>query len=401
MAEHVTRCRILGAAAILAAFSTGGCSTAGTPPAVGPGPVGRGAPVLRWEYRSAHQTYTVQHDTRGRPYLYVAARTGGLLVLDVSNPAGPRLVRTVPGSAFNGRYANNLFQVGDRLYVAIGNFTAFPFQPPGLAVVDVSDPAAAAVIGMWEHGSGNRGAHVVEVRGPYAYLGASFEGLIILDVSDPGAIRFVSRFVPDIDFPTANPGAFQRPAARGLAVVSDDLLLLAYDAGGLRVLDIRDKSHPAEVGRYINRAIDPRVQAQAYNNVVVDGRVAYVAVDYCGVEVLDVSDATNVRQLGWWNPWQCVGNAGKWLSSPGHTNELVLQPEQDRLFASAGDTELVVLDTSDPATPAVLATYGGRNDNRVAWGLDVTGTHVFLAHIVSPGGPFRSNWSGVTALSYP
>jgi hypothetical protein len=358
------------------------------------------APLVRsWEYRTPDQAYTVRHDARGLPFLYVTARARGLLVLDVADPAKPRLVRTVPGSSFGGRYTNNLHQVGDRLYVATGNFTALPSQRPGVAIVDVSDPATAAVVGRWEHSTGSRGAHVVEVRGSHAFLGASFEGLIILDIANPKAIRLVSRFLPDIHFPTRNPGAFQRPAARGLAVVNDSLLLLAYDAGGLRSIDIRDKTNPSEVGRYVNSAINPRVQAQAYNNVVAHGSTAYVTVDYCGVEALDISDAGNPRQLAWWNPWRCVGSALNWMSSPGHASELVLRADEQRLFVSAGDTELAILDVTVPTALREVATYGRRSDNRVAWGVDVTATHVYLAHIMSPGGPFRSNWAGVVALA--
>lgn len=363
-------------------------------------PPGRLALTVEGEFASTQQTYTALHDGRGRPYLYVTAGAGGLLVLDVSDPTRPRLAHTVASGAFDGRYTNNLHQAGDRLYVATGNFTALPSQRPGLAVVDVSDPANARVVGRWEHAAGSRGAHVVEVRGRYAYIGASFEGLIILDVSDPAAMRLVSQVVPDINFPTPNPGAFQRPAARGLAVVGDSLLVLTYDAGGLRLLDIRDKARPREVGRHVNPAINPRVQAQAYNNVVVDGRVAYVAVDYCGIEVLDIGNVAAVRQLAWFDPWQCAGNAAKWLTSAGHTSELVLRPDRHRLFVSAGDTQLLVLDVTDPAAPVELARHGGKGDNRVAWGLDVTASHVYLAQIRSPGGPFSSNWAGVTVLGY-
>jgi hypothetical protein len=206
--------------------------------------------------------------------------------------------------------------------------------------------------------------------------------------------------VPDPNFPLPNPGIFQTPAARGLAVVSDALLLLAYDAGGFRTIDIANKAAPVQIGAYVNAEISPQVQAQAYNNIVVEGTTAYVAVDYCGVEVLDFSNPAAVEQIAWWDPWECEGDPLNWFASPGHTNELVLRPEQDRLFVSAGDTELVVLDVSDPANPALEATHGAAADNRAAWGLDATGTHVYLAQIASPAVPFVSNWSGVSVLSY-
>jgi hypothetical protein len=398
-----TRCLLAGLLALPAAA----CVPPGTTPGLPPPPQAPPAPPdgsvtleLISEHRTTPQTFTALHDERGRPYLYVTGRDAGLLVFEVSDPARPRLITTVPGSAFGSLYLNNLDQDGDALYVALGNFMARPHQTPGLAVVDVSDPANPTVTDVWRHDAGTRGAHVVEAGGGYAYLGGSFEGLIILDVSDRRDVRFVSRLVPDVDFPRANPPALQRPAARGLTLVSDDLLALAYDAGGLRLIDVSDKRAPREVGRYINPSINPAVQAQAYNNVVVREGVAYVAVDYCGVEVVDVRDPSRPRPLAWWNPWACAGNALNWFRSPGHASELVLRPEQDRLFVSAGDVELAVLDVRDPRAPVLEALYGAEDDNRVAWGLDVTDAHVYLAHVVSPGGPFTSNWAGVRVLAY-
>lgn len=353
-----------------------------------------------WEDQRPNQTFTVLADRVGRPFFYVVSRDAGLLVYEASNPDAPTLVHTISGDAFTGRYTNNLAQDGNLLYVATGNFQGLPEQTPGLAIVDVSDPAAASIVDHWSLGTGTRGAHAVEVRGGLAYLAGSWSGLIVLDVSDPGAIAFVSQFLPDPDFPRPNPGLFQTPAVRGLAFVSDDLLLLTYDAGGLRTIDVSDPAHPSQLGQYVNPEIDPDVQAQAFNNVVVEGTTAYVTVDYCGVDVFDVSDPATPALLAWWNPWECDGDALSWFSSPGHTNELVLRPEQDRLFVSAGDTELAVLDISNPEAPILEATYGEADDGRAAWGLDATGSRVYLGEIASPGVPYFSNWSGVVVLGY-
>lgn len=60
----------------------------------------------------------------------------------------------------------------------------------------------------------------------------------------------------------------------------------------------------------------------------------------------------------------------------------------------------MVLDISDPAAPELEASYGGVADNRAAWGLDATGSRVYLAHIASPAIPFVSDWSGIVVLSY-
>jgi hypothetical protein len=89
-----------------------------------------------------------------------------------------------------------------------------------------------------------------------------------------------------------------------------------------------------------------------------------------------------------------------WFLSPEHTNELVLLPEQGRLFASAGDAELVVLDVSDPDRPSLVDQWVGAVNGRAAWGLDVTETHVYLGHITTWGVPFIGLWSGVVVLRH-
>jgi hypothetical protein len=80
-----------------------------------------------------------------------------------------------------------------------------------------------------------------------------------------------------------------------------------HGAGGLRVIDVSNKRRPREIGRYINQALPGK--PQAYNNVILEGSRAYVALDYCGLEILDISDPKNIRQLGWWNPWECGRNS--------------------------------------------------------------------------------------------
>ena len=34
-----------------------------------------------------------------------------------------------------------------------------------------------------------------------------------------------------------------------------------------------------------------------------DAGTAYVAIDYAGMEVLDIRDPQNIQRLAWWNPW--------------------------------------------------------------------------------------------------
>jgi hypothetical protein len=144
------------------------------------------------------------------------------------------------------------------------------------------------------------GSASVLVDGDYAYLGAMDEGVFIFEFSDVRDIHLLGTIQPDVDFPKPDPNRIQHPNARGMAI-HGETLLVAYDAGGLRVVDVSDKKRPREIGRYINTRMLGK--QQAYNNVVLEWPTAYVALDYCGLEVLDVRDPTAIRQVGWWNPW--------------------------------------------------------------------------------------------------
>jgi hypothetical protein len=240
-----------------------------------------------------------------------------------------------------------------------------------------------------------RGAAAVAVDGRHAYLGAMTEGVMIFDVSDPRAIRHLTTFRPDIHFPRRNPNAVQHPNARGLAL-DPPRLYVAYDAGGVRVLDIGAPAAPREVGRYVNAGM--RSKQQAYNNVVIDGDRVYAAVDYAGLEILDIRNPAGIRQLGWWNPWRADTMGNLWFNSPGHTNQLAFDAGRQLVYLSAGDSELQVVAVADPRRPRLVAGYGEPKNDRGVWGLTLADDAVYLAYIEALV-PFRGTWSGILAVN--
>jgi hypothetical protein len=339
---------------------------------------------------------TMIHDNLGRPYLYVANKEGGLKIYDLSDPTAPSWAATVPTSAFEGLNVMNLTQEGNYVYLAIGNHFTNP-QSGGIAVIDVTDPTAPLLADYYVVPSSASGAGIVKVEGNHAYLGAMRSGLVVLDVTDKSNIAFVSQFVPDINFPVPNPNPnFYN--ARGMEV-RNSIVYLCYDAGGLRIIDCTDKSAPVETGRFSNPALHiPFNLPRAYNNIVLDGSLAYVAVDYCGVEALDVSDPADITLAGWWNPYDCPGN--NWFSSPVHANEIAFDENCRLLFVSTGKSDLHVLDVSDPAQPDSCGFYGGASNGVGTWGVGLHQGQIYLSYICTFGIPFFSDWTGVRILSY-
>ena len=317
------------------------------------------------------------HDSQGRPFIYSANNAGGFWVLEISDQD---LLESThfPIDSFNNQNLMNLTQEGDYLYIPIGNFFAAQSTPPGLAIINVKDPKNPIIEDIWQDTVSRKGSAVVEVQGDYAFLGAMNYGLIILDISDKNNIQFTSHLLPDRDFPVENPNSVQEPNARGMDI-SGDIMMLCFDAGGIRSIDISDKENPREIGIYINE--QALTTQQAYNNIWINGDIAYAAVDYCGLEVLDISDPQNVTRINWWNPFECEIFENTWFEAPIHTNQVSYDSEKELVFLSAGDSELVVVDVSDPMDLQQIGQLGMAENLRAAWGASIFENRVVLSYI--------------------
>lgn len=337
-------------------------------------------------------TMTMLHDRLGRTFLYVANKDAGLRVYNISDISNPVLVKHIPDTSLAGLNVINLSQQGNYLFLALGEIFNTSEQA-GAAIVDISDPVNAFVTDTYILNGSVGGSGIIETEGNYAYLGAMANGIIVLDIADKANIQFVSQFVPDISFPDVNPDP-AKINARGMQV-RNDTIFLCYDAGGFRIIDATDKLQLNEIGRYSNPELNglPR----AYNNVALSGHLAYVAVDYCGVEVIDFSDPANTVLTGWWNPYGCPGN--NWFSSPSHANEIRLSETCHQLYISTGKSDMMVLDISDPAQPDSCNFYGGVSNGTGTWGIDLYGNKMFLSYVCAFI-PFSSFWTGVKALTF-
>jgi hypothetical protein len=335
-------------------------------------------------------TVTMQEDILNRGFLYVAAKEGGLKIYNIKNPKKPIFVDQVKDSESG---VMNIHQNGYFLYLSMGDYFNTK-QAPGLTIVDVSDPEKPVVRDEWKYGTKTEGAGMIVTNGDYAYMAAMAHGLITLNIKDKNNISLESALVPDSNFPKANPD-LTKINARGL-VYNNGLIYLAYDAGGVRIIDVKDPKKPMERGKYSNPQLNGR--PRAYNNVVYKENQVYVTFDYCGMEVLDVSDTASISLTSWWNPWGCPNN--NWFTSTGHTNEIAIDTACDIVFMSTGKSEMYVVDISDPKNPDSIATYGAIDNKLGTWGVSRFKNRVYMSYICTLGIPFQGTWSGVKILSY-
>ncbi|MBM3994007.1 MAG: hypothetical protein FJ303_07620 [Planctomycetes bacterium] len=221
-------------------------------------------------------------------------------------------------------------------------------------------------------------------------------GLVVLEVGNPAAIRPSARLLPELAFPDARPDR-GKINARGLAL-RKNLLFLCYDAGGLRVIDVGNPKKPTEIGRYSNPAMNGK--PRAYNNIALNGNLAYVTADYVGLEVLDISNPRAIKLVSWWNPWNPKLDGLRWFTSPGHANEIVYDARSKTVLMSAGRSDLVAVNVSDPAKPRQVGSIGDVDDTKATWGLSMHGDLIYLSYIRTLGIPFRADWPGVKVFRY-
>lgn len=353
-------------------------------------------PVAEYPFPAPFSAYTARFDRLGRPLIYTAGKENGVVIFDYSNTAAIQPVRTLSVQNFQGLKPTDLIQQGRYLYVSLGDFEGFPPQRAGLAIVDVENPAQATVLGQWSDTAFNKGSAAVRVDGDRAYLGAMDKGVVLIDVSIANAPKYVSHVALDINWPTP-PGLFSVPHARGFALRNQELWT-CFDAGGLRLVDVSDDKNPVEAVKYINTALDATAQP-AYNTAAIAGHYLFAAVDYCGFEVVDITDPAQPQSAVWINPWDC--NKSNWDGRPGHTNQVATACHDSLLFLSGADTEVLAYSIADPLHPHLAGQFGALKDSIVAWGVDVNDSLVLLAQIWSPiNSPYVAKKGGIRLLRW-
>lgn len=299
-----------------------------------------------------------------------------LVVFDISNPNQP--ISVGQSEPFATGDINNLTLVNNFIYVTADT---------RLWIFSVADPTQPKLL-SWYETPGE--AYRVAVANNHAYLGSGIYwsngqylggGMSVLDVSNP--------FWPVLV------GFYGTPYSVFDVAVVDNYAYLAQgncfepfcsQPGDLRVIDISDPTHPAEVTIY-------NTNSSAVTRVVVDNQRAFVIDEFIDcpkfcefnttLRVVDISNPNNVSELGdlsiaakFWE-LQVVGN-DLYLSlgidiykldvtNPANIVELDHYPSPNTIndFVVAGETAVVangsaglrLLDASNPDGMTELGFY--------------------------------------------
>jgi hypothetical protein len=349
-----------------------------------------------------HSMSAKRDSASSKPYLYVAGKALGLKVYDISNVSSPVLSTTIPTSSLNNLDVNSVTQAGNYLYLALGDHFNKNNQFSGMAIINITNPAAASVSAVYTY-TAKSGAGHVAVEGNYAYVSAMQNGILVMDVTNKTNPILVSVFKPSIHFPKPNPNTSEQDKINARSIVAkNNVLYVCYDAGGVRIINATNKSNLLETGQYSNPLLLTR--ARAYNNLVLNDSLVYVAADYCGMEVLKIKDTSTITMVGWWNPWKCETSANTWFNSPGHTNEIEFDKNCKMLFMSAGKSDMIAVSVANPALPDSCSDFGTKlsGDTMGTWGLGHYQNQIYLCYISTWPFyvPFTGKWGGVKIINY-
>jgi len=202
--------------------------------------------------------------------VYVLSGTGGVQLIDASNPAQPQVLD------------RGYFLSGIGLAHVAGTVAYLANGPTGLQLVDLSDPARPQPL---DHAWTEWDAYAVRVSGGRAYVLTQGDGFYyypyknkieIFDVSDPAAIQAIGSYRSEMFY-------------HDIEAVGDRL----YVAGnqGIEVVDVSDPAAPVLLGA---RRLSAAGQAFRAYDIEVQGERVYAAT----TKSLMLLDAATPASIG-------------------------------------------------------------------------------------------------------
>jgi len=242
-------------------------------------------------------------------YIYAAAGILGMLIIDISNPHAPEII-----SRFDTDGVTESIVVrNDIAYLAERHVypSSRPFQ-----VVNVADRYNPGLVGYLTNDLGWN--HDMVVDGDYAYLANSYEGLIIIDISNgahPSIIAQIDNNVYPWNLSKAG-----------------NYLFMDYVFDTLQVFDISTPTSPYQVGSY-----QPEVHMRDFS--IADG---YLYIAGAGLPILDISDVENITQASGYD-------------TPASTPSVFMVG--DYLYAVETYSGFNIHSLTDPINPAIAYQY--------------------------------------------
>jgi hypothetical protein len=266
----------------------------------------------------------------------------------------------------NGKFelARNLRRVGHldipgggQVVVQDGYAYVGHMKPPhGTSIIDVSDPANPKLVGAVELADGYSHTHKVRVVGDLMFTNVEQNDRHFLRKGER-LPELRAKLASDLGSP---PGDAELAAELG--VQADDIPALdaarerGYADGGFRVYDVSDKTAPKLIA-------DHKTFGFGVHRFDVDERYAYISTEmegYIGniLVIYDLADPARPQEVSrWWMPGQHLAG-GETPTWQGYKNRLhhALRVG-DELWASVWHAGFRVIDVSDITRPRTVAAH--------------------------------------------
>ncbi len=255
----------------------------------------------------------------------------------------------------------------------------------GVRIIDVHDPTAPAPLGSAAVYAGTTAEHVAAVHlATPAFTGnvllagiqrcrpgsATPGGLAVWDVTDPSHPSELALFVTGRRSLGVHEFTVAQQGDRWYAYLAVPNSEITDGSGDLRIVDITDPTQPRQVLDWGARK-DAGLPVGAYGQCLPycrgtvpdaylhsvalspDGRTAYLSYWDLGVLILDISEPTAPRSLGWFaEPMSDEGNTHS--VSVAHDGKLLLVADETEAPPWGG---LRLVDIVDPANPKQVGTF--------------------------------------------
>lgn len=333
---------------------------------------------------SAIWTYIVNGN-----YMYVAIDTGGILVLDITDPAHPSEVTVVRNrTSANAQSSISMMQfviIGTTLLAcsrtvnwSINNATGM------LAAYDISSPALPVWVSTYQppdmspkpvvtgSGYGNNWYQgIVQIGSTNEVaLASQFAGLTIVDVSNPAAMTVTSTYTnTELDLVFNKPGDIYWETSKITygTFNSKNWVFLANHGNGVMAVDVTNTSAPTNPIRF---------DAPLYNGTQLRARDVEISGNYLfscnntqnsntsperGLLAIDITNPEIVDVTDWVHTKIADADVDTWIEA-GDKPILGIEINGNYAYLANGQRGTAVFDISTPSRPQYLGLFGTSMD---------------------------------------
>jgi len=300
-------------------------------------------------------------------YLYASLGEAGLSLVDISNPAAPRLIDT-----WEDWHSNTLLIENQELYIAYNE---------NLTILDISDADDPGHVGSYIHDHRIRD---IAISGDYLFLAARIDGFQVIDISDPSSPNQVQ----SVDERIAR---VERIVVDGQYAYTIGSLM---EGGSFRIYDINNPADPEFSGQaFIIAAYDEDLDL---NSLAISGNHAFIPftsnypfepIAY-GVFIIDISDHADPE----------------YVTAYDLDNECVEIVILDRLAYLANDNTFHVINLNNPVSPRESGFFPEMQTGRIT-GIELSFHYAFISSrnglsIVNVNNPAETEFINHVELIY-